>query len=69
MKTITATYPAAPRHERDIGCRIAKYTRALAKFHRHQRELESLRKLNDRMLSDVGVTRDEVSHRNWIGGL
>ncbi len=61
MKTITATYSA---QRPALADRLATFANTIATHRRHQRELEFLRKLDDRMLSDVGLIRHEVSN-HW----
>lgn len=60
MKTITATYSAPGPAFAD---RLAAFARGIATHRRHQRELESLRKLDDRLLGDIGLIRHEISNR------
>ncbi len=59
MKTTTATYsPPKPA----LADRLAAFAHGIATHRRHQQELASLRKLDDRLLSDIGLIRHEISN-------
>ncbi len=59
MNTNTATYSVQRPAFAD---RLATFAHGIATHRRQQRELESLCKLDDRMLCDVGLIRHQVSN-------